>query len=77
MTTTRPGYVLVTFRTLDDVVSNATVGGVFAISADGGASWATPVAISDECWRAEDLGGVVNGIGLCERAERLVGGDVF
>jgi len=72
-----PGYVLVTFHTLDDVRSGATVGSAFTLSTDGGASWLTPVAVSRTRWRATNLGGVVNAIGLRERAERLADGNVF
>ncbi len=36
-----------------------------------------PVPVSTERWRAENLGGVVNGIGLRERAELSADGDVF
>lgn len=71
------GYVLVTFHTLDDAGSAATIGNAFTVSTDGGAGWRTPVAISDERWRASNLGGVINGTGLRERAERLADGDVF
>jgi BNR/Asp-box repeat. len=72
-----PGYVLVTFHTLDDVRSWATVGSAYTFSTDGGATWRTPAPVSKARWRAENLGGVVNGIGLRERAERLADGDVF
>lgn len=72
-----PGYVLVTMHTLDDAPTAATVGSAFTFSTDGGVSWRTPAAVSGERWRASDLGGVVNGIGLRERAERLADGDVF
>ncbi len=72
-----PGYVLVTFHTLDDVGSNATIGGAWTFSTDGGLTWRTPVRISDVRWRAGNVDGVVNGIGLRERAERLANGDVF
>jgi len=71
-----PGYVLVTFRTLDDVRSGARIGAAFAVSRDGGESWQIE-RVSKERWRAENLGGVVNGMGLRERAERLANGDVF
>lgn len=72
-----PGYLLVTFHTLDDVRARATVGNAYAISTDGGVTWRTPAPISRERWRASNLGGVVNGIGLRERAERLADGGVF
>jgi len=72
-----PGYVLVTFHTLDDVRSGATVGSAYTYSTDGGASWTTPSFISRQRWRAANLGGVVNGTGLRERAEMLANGDVF
>jgi hypothetical protein len=72
-----PGYVLVTFHTLDDVSSGATVGNAYTFSTDGGASWRTPAPASKSRWRAENIGGVVNGIGLRERAERLADGSVF
>jgi len=71
------GYVVITFHTLDDVQSAATIGGAFTVSVDAGATWRTPVAVSNERWRASNLGGVVNGTGLRERAERLADGDVF
>ena len=71
-----PGYVLVTFRTLDDVGSGARVGAAFAVSSDGGATWRIN-RVSKERWRADNLGGVINGVGLRERAERLANGDVF
>ena len=72
-----PGYVLVTFHALDDVRSGATVGAAYAVSSDGGASWRTPASVSKARWRASNIGGVINGIGLRERAERLADGDVF
>ena len=72
-----PGYVLVTFHTLDDVPSGATVGNAYTLSTEGGTRWREPAPVSDERWRAENLGGVINGIGLRERAERLADGDVF
>jgi len=72
-----PGYVLVTFHTLDDVRSGATVGSAYVVSTDGRLSWWTPARVAQERWRAANLGGVVNGIGLRERAERLANGDVF
>jgi hypothetical protein len=71
-----PGYVLVTFRTLDDVSSGARIGAAFAVSRDGGVTWQIG-RVSTERWRAENLRGVVNGVGLRERAERLADGDVF
>jgi len=71
------GYVVVTFQALDDVSANATVGNAFTFSSDGGSTWHAPVAVSAKRWRASALGGVVNGIGLRERAERLANGDVF
>ncbi len=71
------GSVVVTFRTLDDVASGATIGTAFAFSSDGGSSWQVPVSVSRTRWRAADLGEAVNGIGLRERAERLANGDVF
>jgi hypothetical protein len=72
-----PGYVLVTFHTLDDVRSGATVGSSYTFSTDGGATWRTPTPVSKERWDAANLGGVVNGIGLRERAERLADGNAF
>ena len=72
-----PGYVLVTFHTLDDVRSRATVGNAYTWSTDGGATWHTPVPVSRRRWSAANLGGVVNGIGLRERAERLARGGIF
>jgi hypothetical protein len=72
-----PGYVLVTFHTLDDVAFGATVGNAYTVSTDGGRSWRAPAPVSEERWRASNLGGVVNGVGLRERAERLADGDVF
>jgi hypothetical protein len=72
-----PGFVLVTFHTLDDAASHATVGASYALSTDGAATWQPPQAVTSERWRAEHLGGVVNGVGLRERAERSAGGDVF
>jgi hypothetical protein len=72
-----PGYVLVTFHTLDDVGSAATVGSTYTISTDGGASWRTPAPTATKRWRASNINGVTNGIGLRERAERLADGDVF
>ncbi len=71
-----PGYVVITFRTLDDVGSGARVGAAFAVSSDGGATWQIK-PVSRERWRAENLGGVVNGMGLRERAERLANGEIF
>jgi hypothetical protein len=72
-----PGYVLVTFHTLDDVASAATVGGAYTVSSDGGSSWRTPTTAASKRWRASTLGGATNGIGLRERAERLADGGVF
>ncbi len=72
-----PGYVLVTIRTLDDTGSAPTIGSAFTFSTDGGATWRVPTAVSGERWRASNLGRVVNGAGLRERAERLANGDVF
>ncbi len=72
-----PGYVLVTFHTLDDAGGAATIGSAFTVSTDGGATWRTPSAVSGERWRASNLGGVINGTGLRERAERMADGDVF
>ena len=74
---TGSGYVLVTFHTLDDVPSGATVGNAYTFSMDGGANWRTAVPISRVRWGAGNLGGVVNGIGLRERAERLADGGIF
>lgn len=71
-----PGYVLVTFRTLDDVRSGARIGAAFAVSGDRGVTWQIN-RVSEARWRADNLGGVVNGMGLRERAERLANGDVF
>ncbi len=71
-----PGYVVVTFHTLDDVRSGARVGVACAVSSDGGATWRT-TRVSKARWPAENLGGVVNGIGLRERAEQLADGRVF
>ncbi len=71
-----PGYVLVTFHTLDDVSSGASVGSAYAFSSGGGASWRT-APVSKVRWRAANLGGVVNGIGLRDRAELSADGDVF
>ena len=39
-----PGYVLVTFHTLDDVAARATVGNAISLSADGGSTWQTALA---------------------------------
>ena len=72
-----PGYVAVTMRLLDDAARNATMGLAFAVSTDGGRSWGRPRAVGMTRWRASDLGGVVNGVGLRERAERTSDGDVF
>jgi hypothetical protein len=72
-----PGYVLVTFHTLDDVSSGATVGNAYTLSTEGGTRWRAPAPVSEERWRADNLGGVINGIGLRERAERLADGDAF
>jgi hypothetical protein len=72
-----PGFVVVTFHSLDDVGANATIGNAFTFSADGGQTWHAPAAVSARRWRANALGGVVNGVGLRERAERLANGDVF
>jgi hypothetical protein len=71
------GNVVVTFQALDDIGANATVGNAFTFSSDGGLTWRTPAAVSAKRWLASALGGVVNGIGLRERAERLANGDVF
>ena len=72
-----PGYVLVTMRLLDDVDRYATMGTAFAVSTDGGRHWARPRAVNDVRWHAADLGGVVNGAGLRERAEVTADGDVL
>jgi hypothetical protein len=72
-----PGYVLVTFHTLDDVAARATVGNAISMSADGGSTWQTALAVSAKRWSAASLGGVVNGTGLRERAEILADGSVF
>lgn len=72
-----PGYVLVTLHTLDDVGSDATLGVAYTVSTDGGASWRTPMPVSNARWRARNIGGVINGIGLRERAEGLADGAVF
>jgi len=71
------GYVVVTMRLLDDVSRRATMGLAFAVSSDGGRSWGRPRHIGTTRWWASDLGGVVNGAGLRERAERTTDGDVF
>lgn len=71
-----PGYVLVTFRTLDDVHAGATMGVAYSLSTDGGAHWRYSGAVSRIRWRASNLAGVVNGAGLRERAERAADGDV-
>ncbi len=71
------GYVVVTMHTLDDVDAGATVGSAFTFSTDGGIDWSRPSRISGERWRASNLGGVVNGTGLRERAEQTADGDVF
>jgi hypothetical protein len=71
------GYVLVTMRLLDDVGRGATMGLGFAVSADGGRTWSRPQPVSGTRWLASDLGGVVNGAGLRERADRTADGDVF
>ena len=72
-----PGYVLVTFHTLDDVRSPATFGSAYTISIDSGASWRSQLPVSRARWRAADIGGVVNGAGLRERAASLADGNVF
>jgi hypothetical protein len=72
-----PGFVLVTFHTLDDAASRATIGASYALSTDGALTWQRPQAVTSERWRPEHLGGVINGVGLRERAERSAGGDVF
>jgi hypothetical protein len=72
-----PGYVLVTFRTLDDVGTSATVGTAFTFSTDGGTTWRAPAPISATRWVARNVASVTNGMGLRERAERLANGDVF
>jgi hypothetical protein len=69
--------VVVTFRTLDDDRVGATVGIAATISTDGGRSWQVPVAAGRVRWRAADLDGVTNGMGLRERAERTADGSVF
>ena len=73
-----PGYVLVTFHTLDDVQGARRRWAMRSRSprtvAPAGGS---PAAISKARWRAANLGGVINGTGLRERAERLADGDVF
>jgi hypothetical protein len=71
------GYLVVTFHSLDDVGANATIGNAFTFSADGGLTWHAAAAVSAKRWRASALGGVTNGVGLRERAERLADGDIF
>ena len=71
------GYVLVTMRLLDDVGRDATIGTAVAVSTDGGRHWARPRPVNDVRWRAADLGHVVNGAGLRERAESTADGDVL
>jgi hypothetical protein len=71
------GAIVVTFHTLDDVESGATVGSAFAASRDGGGTWLRAMPISAERWLAANIGGATNGIGLRERADRTAGGDVF
>ena len=71
------GSVVVTFHSLDDTMANATIGNAYAVSTDAGVTWGTPVAVSGVRWRAANLGGVVNGAGLRERATRLANGDVY
>ena len=71
-----PGYVLVTMRLLDDVGRDATLGAAVAVSTDGGRRWTRPRPLGDTRWRAASLGGVVNGVGLRERAELTAAGAV-
>lgn len=71
------GSVLVTMRTLDDTAKAATIGSSFTFSTDGGVTWRDPIVVSATRWRASNLGGVPNGMGLRERAERLSDGSVF
>jgi hypothetical protein len=71
-----PGYVLVTMRLLDDAGVRATMGAAYAVSSDGGATWARPTPVSKVRWVANNLDGVVNGAGLRERAELTADGDV-
>ena len=47
-----------------------------AVSSDGGVTWQIQ-RVSKARWPAQALGGVVNGIGLRERAERLADGTTF
>ena len=72
-----PRSVVVTLRTLDDTARAATIGSAFTFSTDGGVTWRDPIVITDARWRASSLGGVPNGMGLRERAERLSDGSVF
>ena len=72
-----PGYILVSMRLLDDVPRDATMGVAFSVSTDGGRTFATPRRVGATRWLAADLGGVVNGAGLRERAERTADDDVF
>lgn len=72
-----PGSVLVTMRTLDDTPKGARIGNAYTFSTDGGDTWRQPIDVSAVRWRASNLGGVVNGMGLRERAERLADGSVF
>ena len=71
-----PAMSLVTFHTLDDVRAGATIGNEYTVSTDGGATWRAPAPVSTNVART-NIGGVINGIGLRERAERLADGDVF
>lgn len=71
------GYLLVTMRLLDDAGRNATMGAAFAVSTDEGRHWTRPRPLNEVRWRTADLGGVVNGPGLRERAEMTADGDVL
>jgi len=70
------GYILVTFRTLDDVSAGATMGIAYSLSTDGGVHWTDAESVGNVRWRTSNLNGVVNGAGLRERAERTADGDV-
>jgi hypothetical protein len=72
-----PGYLVVTMRLLDDRGPGATMGAGFAVSTDGGRTWTRPRSLPAARWRTTHLGGVVNGVGLRDRAALTAGGDVI
>jgi len=76
--------VFVGFHVLTDVAlstsgvdSNVTVGNAFAVSSNGGTSWAAPALISPSRWNPDWLDLNRQGAGLRDRAALTAAGRVF